>query len=58
MQINILPYLVFPMIVISIGLLIIVYYSRRKLETDFEKENKELGNYRFLENLTKKVSLI
>lgn len=54
MQIGLLPFLVFPMLVISIGLLVIYYYSKKKLETDYEKELRVLRKLKFSGQLDKK----
>ena len=54
MQISILPFFVFPMVVVSIGLLVIVYYSKKKTETDFEKEIKQLRKLQVSGKLDKK----
>ena len=54
MQIGILPFLVFPMLVISIGLLVIYYYSKKKTETEYEKELRVLRKLKFSGQLDKK----
>jgi hypothetical protein len=55
MLVNILPFLVLPMLTISIGLLIIVYYSKKKAETEFEKEIKDLRKLQVSGKLDKKT---
>ena len=54
MQISILAFLILPMVVISIGILVIVYYSKKKSETDFEKEIKQLRKLQVSGQLDKK----
>jgi hypothetical protein len=57
MQRGILAFSVLPMVVISIGLLVIVYYSKKKSETDFEKEIKQLRKLQVSGKLDKKKFL-
>ena len=40
MQHSVLPFVVFPMLVITVGLLLIVYFAKKKIETNYEKEMK------------------
>jgi hypothetical protein len=54
MTIGIMPFIVIPILVIFVGLLLIVYYSKKKLETVFEKEMKMLKRLRFSGKLDKK----
>jgi hypothetical protein len=54
MNLSLLPFLIFPMIVISIGLLVIVYYTKKQKETEFEKEIKQLRKLQVSGKLDKK----
>jgi len=37
-----LPFVIFPMLVITVGLLFIVYFSKKKMETNYDKGMKIL----------------
>lgn len=46
--------LLFPMLVLSIGLLVIIYYSKKNSETDYEKEIRQLRQLQLSGKLDKK----
>lgn len=46
--------LLFPMLVLSIGLLVIIYYSKKNSETDCEKEIRQLRQLQLSGKLDKK----
>ena len=55
MQIGvIMPFIVFPMLDISVGLILIAYYSKKKMETDYEKQMRVLRKLKFSGQLDKK----
>ena len=53
MSISQLPILVFPMLVFTIGLIIIVYYFKKDKETEYEKEMKQLRQFQLSGKLDK-----
>ena len=57
MQIGIMPFIVFPMLVISVGLLLIVYFSKKKMETDHDKQIPVLRKLKFSGQINKKSYL-
>ena len=54
MQTSIVPIAAFPMIVFSVGLLLIIYYSKKQSETRYEKEMKLLRKFQISGQLDKK----
>ena len=53
MHFNQVPVLVFPMLVFTIGLVIIIYYSKKGSETQYEEEIKQLRQFQLSGKLDK-----
>ena len=54
MHISQVPVLVFPMLVFTIGLVLIIYYSKKSSETEYEQEMKQLRQMQLSGKLDKK----